>query len=90
MQMAADRPEKILAAPVQAVFGLGIDAGLDEVFSCQVGIEMLGDPVKRMEIAQATFALLDIRLDPVTGGAGALVALVALIELRRDELSVSA
>ena len=46
---------------------------------------MLGEPVQRVQIAQAAFAVLDVGLDQIARGAGARVADVLLGELRLDE-----
>ena len=51
---------------------------------------MLGDPVKRVQVAQAALAVLDVRLDPVARSAGALVPLIALFKLGGDEFPVPA
>ena len=46
---------------------------------------MLGEPVQGMQVAQAAFAVLDIRLDQISRGAGASMAGVLLSELGLDE-----
>ena len=46
---------------------------------------MLGEPVQRVQIAQAALAVLDVGLDQVARGAGAGVAGVLLLELGIDE-----
>ena len=46
---------------------------------------MLGEPVQRVQVAQAAFAVLDVRLDQIARGAGAGMAGILLGELRLDE-----
>ena len=53
-------------------------------------IEIFGDPVEGMEVAQASLALLDVGLQRIARIAGALVALVALGELGLDEVEAVA
>ena len=85
VQLAANRPQKALAATEAPIFLRREHAGLDEFGLGLVGIEMLGEPVQRMQVAQAAFAVLDIRLDQIARGAGASVAGVLLGELSLDE-----
>ena len=53
-------------------------------------IEILGDPVEGLQVAQAPLALLDVGLERIARIAGALVALVALGELGLDEVEAVA
>jgi hypothetical protein len=71
MQIAADRPQEELAAAEAAILMAGEDASLDELFLGLVGIEMLGEPVQRVQIAQAAGAFLDVGLNKIARGAGA-------------------
>ena len=50
-----------------------------------VGVEMLGEPVQGVQVAQAAVAFLDVGLDEIARGAGAGVADVLLLELGVDE-----
>ena len=85
MQLAAHRPEEAFAAEEAPILGWREHAGLDKLLLRRVGIEMLGEPVQGMQIAQAALAVLDVRLDEITRGAGAGVARVLLLELGIDE-----
>src|SRR5882757_4982731 len=49
-------------------------------------MQVLGDPEEGVEVAKTALPLLDVRLDHVTAGAGAGVAIVPLLELGGDEL----
>ncbi len=90
MQMAADGPKEIAAAPVQPVFRGRIDAFLDEILAGQIGMEIFGNPVERVQIAQAAFAILDVRLNAIARGAGSIMPLIAFGKLCRDELPATA
>ena len=83
--MAAHRPEKGLALLEAGEFLRREDAGLDEVLAAVDAIEIFGDPVERLQVAQAALAVLDIGLDQVARGARRGVAGVALGELGVDE-----
>ena len=85
MQLAAHRPEEALAAAEAAVFGWGEHPGLDELLLRRVGIEVLGEPVQGVQIAQAALAVLDVRLDQIARGTGAGMTGVLLLELGIDE-----
>ena len=85
VQLATHRPEEALAAAEAPIFVPVEHAGLDELGLCLVGIEMLGEPVQRVQVAQAAFAVLDVGLDEIARGAGAGMADILLGELRLDE-----
>src|SRR5262245_64343899 len=85
MQLAAHGPEEALAAAEAPVFVRGEDAGLDELFLGLVGIKVLGEPMQRVQIAQAALAVLDVGLDQITRGPGARVPRILLGELGLDE-----
>src|SRR5262245_8622262 len=87
MQLAAHGPEEALAAAEAPVFVRGENAGFDELFLRLVGIEVLGEPMKRVQIAQTALAVLDIGLDQITRGAGARMSRILLGELGLDESS---
>ena len=87
MQMAAHAPQEFLAALEQAHFGAGEKAGGDELARLADAIDIFGDPEERVEVAQASLAFLDVRLDEIARGAGAGDAGVAFFELRADELA---
>ena len=50
---------------------------------------MFGDPVERVQIAQAALSLFYVRLDHIARGAGAGVTLVALFQLGQDEAAMA-
>ena len=85
MHVAAHRPEEILAAAEQLVFLLVEHAALDQFVRLAHAVDVFGDPEQRMQIAQAAFAVLDVRLDQVARLAGAAHAVLALGELGGDE-----
>ena len=85
MQMAAHRPQITLAAAEAPIFVGREHAGLDELFFRLVGIEVLGEPMQRVQIAQTAFAILDVGLHKIARGAGAGMTRVLLGELRLDE-----
>ena len=85
VHVAAHRPEKIAAAPEPAVFARIVDAVIDELLALAHAIDVFGDPVERVQVAQPAFAVLDVGLDQIAGLAGAAVALLALGELGGDE-----
>ena len=71
MQVTAHRPQEGLAAAEAAIFMAREDAGLDELLLGLVGIKVLGEPVQRVQVAQAAGAFLDVGLDEIARGAGA-------------------
>ncbi len=71
MQLTAHRPQERLATAEATIFVGSEDAGLDELFLGVIGIKMLGEPVQRMQVAQAASTFLDVGLDLVARGAGA-------------------
>ena len=85
MQHEAHGPEEGAGLLEAHRLALGEDAALGQLADIVDLIEILGDPVERMEVAQAALALLDVGLGRVAGIAHALVALVALGELGLDE-----
>ena len=85
MQLATHRPEEALAAAEAPIFVAVEHAGLDELSLGLVGIEMLGEPMQRVQVAQAAFAVLDVGLDQIARRTGAGMADILLGELRLDE-----
>ena len=86
VHVAAHRPEEIAAAAEAAVLARVVDAFLDELLALAHAIDVFGDPVERVQVAQAALAVLDVGLDQITRLAGAAMALLALGELGGDEL----
>ncbi len=85
MQVAADRPEKLLAAAEERKLARREQANCDQFVRVLHPVDVFCDPEESVEVAQAPFALLDVRFDKVAGGAGPLHALLALGELGPDE-----
>ena len=85
MQLAAHGPQEALAAAEAAIFVRGEDPGFDELFFRLVGIEVLGEPMQRVQIAQTALAVLDVGLDEIARGAGTRMARILLGKLRLDE-----
>src|SRR4026207_19299 len=85
MQMTAHRPEEALAATEAAIFVRRENARLDKFGLGFVGIKMLGEPVQGVQVAQAAFAVFDVRLDEIARGAGAGMPGILLGELGLDE-----
>ncbi len=65
VEVTAHRPQEGLATAEAAIFVEGEDAGFDELGLRLIGIEVLGEPVQGMQIAQAALAVLDIGLDQI-------------------------
>src|SRR5207302_8396395 len=63
MHVTAHRPEKIAAAAEAAVFARIIDAERDQLFALAHAIDVFGDPVERVQVAQPALAVLDVGLD---------------------------
>ena len=90
VQMAAHGPEEGRRLLEGRDLGGAQHPALDQSGDLVHLIEIFGDPVEGMEVAQAPLAVLDIGLQRVAGIAGALVALVALGELGLDEVEAVA
>ena len=86
VHVAAHRPQEIAAAAKPPVFARVIDAVLDQLLALAHAVDVFGDPVERVQVAQPALAVLDVGLDQVARLAGAPVALLALGELGGDEL----
>ncbi len=85
MQVAAHRPQKILAAAEGAEFQR-VEYAMREQFAAVAhAIDVFRDPEQRVQIAQAALAVLDIGLDQIARLSGAAMALLALGELGGDE-----
>ena len=85
MQVAAHRPQKILAAAEGAVFLRVEHAALDQFVGGADAIDVFRDPEQRVQVAQAALAVLDIGLDQIARLSGAAQALLALGQFRGDE-----
>ncbi len=87
MQLAPDRPEEILAPAEGGVLVGREDLELDRACARAVAVEVLRQPMQRVQVAQAALAVLDVGLDAIARLAGPAVALVAFGHLRLDELA---
>ena len=65
VQVAAHRPEKVLALLEDRQLLAGEGALLGELVGGVGGVEELGDPEQRVEIAQAALAILHVGLDQI-------------------------
>ena len=88
--MAADRPEELVGAVEQTVFGGGEQSLVDQLARAPDVVDVLADPEERVEIAKPALALLDVGLDDVAGVAHPAVAGVALDQLVGDEGTLGA
>src|SRR5690606_35850893 len=86
VQVAADGQQETLGAPEAAIFLLGEQPDVDELGSVADAVDVLPDPVQRLQVAKAALAVLDVGLDDVAAVAHALVARIALGELLGNEL----
>src|ERR1700756_2389186 len=86
VHVAAHGPEEIAATAEAAVLARVVDAQCDQFLALAHAINVFGDPVERVQVAQSALAVLDVGLDQIAGLAGAPVALLALGELGGDEL----
>ena len=78
MQMAAHRPQEVLAFLEDREFLAREGALLGQLVGRIGGVEELGDPEQRVEIAQAALAVLDIGLDEIAALARLVDGGVAL------------
>ena len=85
MDIAADRPQEIRAAAEGAVFLRVEHAAFEQFIGLAHAIDILRDPVQRMQVAQAPLAVLDVGFDQIARLSGAAVPLLAFSELRGDE-----
>ena len=90
MQVAAHRPEEVFRSPERAVFDPGQQPDVHQFGRISHFVDILADPVQRVQIAQAAFAFLDIGLDHIAAVAQPFVPLVAFGQLLRDELPFGA
>ena len=88
MQVTAGCPEKGFAV----VEGRDFLRREDFVLSLAVlpGVEVGREPMQHVEVAQSSFALLDVWLDPVPRDACSSEPLFPLGKFRRDELALRA
>ncbi len=86
MQGETDAPQQMQTLIQLGTFGLGEETKPDHLIQ-RGGAEMAaGNPLQGVDIAQATRAAFDIRLQVVAGAVVTLVAHLLLIDLRGEEL----
>ncbi len=85
VQVKAERPQKVMRLGEGPGLGLGDHALQHQLLDAIDAIDVLGDPEKRVQVAQAALAVLDVGLDHVARVAELLVALLHLVELGLDE-----
>ena len=90
VQVAAHRPEKILGLHEGVVFLGAEHAHADKRLGILGAVHVFQDPVERLQIAQAAFALFDIGFHHVALAALFFVAAFALGELGIDEFGLGA
>jgi len=90
VHVAAHRPEKVAATAEAGVFAPVIDVVGDQLLAFLHPVDIFGDPIERMQIAQAPLAVLDVGLDQIARLPGAAMALLALGKLGGDEFPGSA
>jgi hypothetical protein len=86
VQVAPHRPEEALGPIEPAEFLGSEEPGLDEVQGLFDAMDVLADPVERVEVAKAALAILDVGLDHVAAVAHLHMPLVAFDELGGNEL----
>jgi hypothetical protein len=86
MHVAAHAPQELLAAREKPELLRREEAGLHELFRLAHPVDVFRDPEEGVEVAQASLAVLHVRLDEVARGTGLVDARVALFELRIHEL----
>src|SRR6185312_3530829 len=90
MKMSAHVPQKGFCLLESLIFITCEDAMLYQVGGILDMIKILTDPVERLQVAQATFAFLDVGLDQIAAFALAGMTLVALGKLGLDKFAAIA
>ena len=85
MQEAADGPQEVFAAAEGRHLLRAEDAGGDRRRADALAVEILRQPVQRVQVAQAALAVLDVGLDLVAALARCAVARIELGHLGVDE-----
>ena len=65
MHVATNCPQEVAAAAEAPVFARIVDAELDQLLALAHAIDIFGDPVERVQVAQAAFAVLDVGLHEI-------------------------
>jgi hypothetical protein len=90
VQVAAHRQQKPFGAAEAAVFLGREQADLDQFGGIAHAVDVLADPVQRLQVAQAALAVLDVGLDDIAAVAHPLVPGVAFGQLLGHELRLGA
>ena len=90
VQVAANGEQEALGAAEDAVFLAREQPGVDQLGGALHAVQVLADPVQRLQVAQAALAVLDVGLDDIAAVTHALVPIVALGQLLGDELRLAA
>ena len=65
VERATDRPQEVLGATEAPQFLRGQDTQGNQTADIADVVNVLGDPEQRVEVAQATLAVLDVGLDQI-------------------------
>ena len=90
VQVAAHGLQEIVGAVEELILFRRQQADADEIRAALHVVDIFADPEERMQIAQATLALLDVGFDDVARVAHLAMARVAFGELVGDELALGA
>src|SRR6516225_9207187 len=84
--MAAHRPQEIATAAKAAILARIEDATFDQLLALRHAIDVFGDPIERVEVAQSALAILDVRLHQIARLSRPPMTLLALGKFGGDEL----
>ena len=90
VKLAAYGPQKRLGAAEPCELRARQYFLVDQLIDAVDAVEVLGDPKKRMQIAQAALAVFDVGLDEVARVAKPAMAGIALGEFRLDKIGAGA
>ena len=85
MQMTPDVPHEAVRAGETVCFLLGQHAAVDDIGDLIDLVQILGDPVERLQVAQPALAFLDVRFEHIARPSHFFVAGIALGEFLLDE-----
>ena len=90
VEMAAHRPQEILALDEPVLLASGEQARLVKLADRASPVNEFGYPEQRVQVPHATLAVFHVRFDEIPRLTGAAVALVAFGQLLGDELALVA
>ena len=90
MQMAAHGPEELISLAERVIFFGAEHTHRDKPLSVVDLVDVFRDPVQRLQIAQAAFALFHVGFDHIALAALLFVAGVTLFQLGLDKLAFGA